>query len=203
MKGLLQHLAGLFFSLGGVGLLLLGVLDSSFLFMPLGNDLLIVALTANHHNRWPYYVVMAAAGSVLGVAITDWVSRKGGEKGLEEQYKGRRLNYLKGKIEKYGGWALGLASLMPPPFPFTPFVIVSAALQYPRVKLLLIVGVCRVIRFSAEAMLALFYGKRIIQMAQEPWVQGVIIALVVVSIGGSIFSIVGWIRKSRRRSAQV
>jgi hypothetical protein len=33
---------------GGVGLLVLGALDSSFLFAPWGNDLLLVALITRH-----------------------------------------------------------------------------------------------------------------------------------------------------------
>jgi hypothetical protein len=42
MSHVLQSLATFFFSLGGFGLLLIGILDSSFLFMPLGNGLLVV-----------------------------------------------------------------------------------------------------------------------------------------------------------------
>jgi len=49
--------------LGGFGLLILGVLDSSFLFMPLGNDLLMVAMTASRHVMLPYYAGMATAGT--------------------------------------------------------------------------------------------------------------------------------------------
>ena len=42
---------------GGVGLLVLGILDSSFLFAPLGNDLLVVAMSAREHSvtRMLYY----------------------------------------------------------------------------------------------------------------------------------------------------
>ena len=75
-------------------MLLLGTLDSSFLFMPLGNDLLVIALTAAHHTRMPYYVAMATAGSVLGVAFTHWGSVKGGEKAIEGDRKGRRILIL-------------------------------------------------------------------------------------------------------------
>ena len=35
------------------------------------------------------------------------------------------------------GQALAIASLVPPPFPFTAFVMAAAALQYPRKRLLL------------------------------------------------------------------
>ena len=200
MKSLLLNLAAFFASLGGFGLLLLGVLDSSFfLFMPLGNDLLIVALTARHHARMPYYALMATAGSVLGCLFTDWVSRKGGEMGLETRVSRRTLGYVKRKVEKNAGPALALASLMPPPFPFTPFVIVAAALQYPRRKLLGIIAVARAIRFLIEGLLAIWFGKRILEMAQEPLVQGTIITVVVISILGSVYSIYSWVQNSRKR----
>src|SRR5487761_2489659 len=100
MHNALRAVAAFFFSLGGPGLLLLGVLDSSFLFMPLGNDLLVVALTAAHHERMLYYVFMATLGSTLGVDFTRWVSAKGGEKSID---KGRRTAYVESKVKQYGG----------------------------------------------------------------------------------------------------
>lgn len=72
---------------GGLGLLAIGALDSSFLFMPFGNDLLLIGLTAHHPARMPYYAGMAALGSMLGSLTIDCVSRKGGEKGLETRAK--------------------------------------------------------------------------------------------------------------------
>jgi len=203
MHELLRSFAHFFFSLGGVGLLLLGVLDSSFLFMPLGNDLLVIALTANHHERVLYYVVMAALGSAGGVAITDWVSRKGGQKSKEASGQSRRIRYIEGKVKNHGALALIAASLMPPPFPFTPFIIVAAALQYPRKKLLGIVAGCRVLRFGVEGWLAIIFGRRIIAMADQPAVQWFIAALVVISMGGSAWSIWNWIRKSRTARGRV
>jgi len=89
MNHVLRALAGFFFSLGGFGLLLLGVLDSSFLFMPLGNDLLVIALSAAHADRMLYYVLMATVGSVAGVDFTRWVSARGGRKGIEGDRKGK------------------------------------------------------------------------------------------------------------------
>ncbi|MDQ2899556.1 MAG: hypothetical protein M3Y07_07120 [Acidobacteriota bacterium] len=199
MKAFLTHLAMFFASLGGFGLLLLGILDSSFLFMPLGNDLLVVALTARSHNRMAYYAFMATVGSVLGCFITDWVSRKGGEKGLEGRVNPRTLKFVEKKIKKKAGPALAIAALMPPPFPFTPFVIVLAALQYHRGKLLGIIAGTRAIRFVGEGFLAIYFGKSILRMAQKPVVQWTIIALVVLSIGGSAYSIYNWVQRSRKR----
>jgi membrane protein YqaA with SNARE-associated domain len=197
MHALLKSLAHFFFSLGGVGLLLLGVLDSSFLFMPLGNDLLVVALTASRHQYVAYYVAMATLGSVAGVAFTDWVSRKGGKKGIEKDGKTRRVRYIERKVQENGGLALAFAALMPPPFPFTPFIIVASALQYPRKKLLAIIAVCRGLRFGIEGWLALVFGRSIIRMGQDPNVQWIIIGLVVISMTGSVWSVWNWVRKSR------
>jgi membrane protein YqaA with SNARE-associated domain len=200
MSHVLRSLAAFFFSLGGFGLLLLGVLDSSFLFMPLGNDLLVIALTAAHRQRMFYYVLMATAGSVIGVAFTHWVSAKGGQKGIEGDKKSRRTAYVERKVKEHGGIAIATAALMPPPFPFTPFIIVAAALQYPRKKMLAIIAGCRALRFAVEGSLALIYGRKIIAMAKSPYVEGFIIALVVISMIGSAWSIYSWIRKSRTRA---
>src|SRR5438477_5125730 len=143
MRGILRQLAVFFFSLGGAGLLLLGALDSSLLFMPFGNDLMVVALTSVHRERMLYYVAMATAGSVAGVAMAHWVSAKGGEMGMERARGSRRVEYVKRKVRERGGIAIATAALMPPPFPFTLFILAAGALQYPRRKMLAIVTLCR------------------------------------------------------------
>jgi membrane protein YqaA with SNARE-associated domain len=196
VHGALWELARWFAHLGGLGLLLLGILDSSFLFMPLGNDLLVVALTASRHQRMAYYAGMAAAGSVIGCFLTDLACRKGGEKGLETRLSGRTIQYVEHKIKNHAGPALAVACILPPPFPFTPFIIVMAALQYPRWKMLGIVAVGRSIRFSVEGALAIFYGPRILEMAKNSVLQQVIIGLVVISIAGSVWSIYKWVKRS-------
>lgn len=201
MGHFLRSLAVFFFSLGGWGLLFLGVLDSSFLFMPLGNDLLVVALTAAHRHRMPYYVVMATVGSVIGVAITHWVAAKGGKEAIEGKYKTKQIAYVEKKVNERGGIAIATAALMPPPFPFTPVIIVAAALQYPRNKMLAIIFGGRLVRFGIEGGLALIYGRGIIHLAESSTVEDFIIALVVISILGSAWSIFSWVRKSRKKSA--
>jgi membrane protein YqaA with SNARE-associated domain len=200
MKHLTGVLLALFWKFGGPGLLVLGILDSSFLFAPLGNDLLVVALTARHRSipGMLYYAAMSTVGSVLGCLLVDVVFRKAGEKGLERHLSQRRLAYVKRKVEANAAWALVLASVAPPPFPFTPFVMAASALQYPRKSLLVITGVARMVRFTALGLLAFLYGKRILKWAEADVVQWVLIGLVVVCVIGSVVSVVGWIRRSRR-----
>lgn len=165
--------------------------------MPLGNDLLVVALTASHHNRMLYYAFMASLGSVIGCLATDYVSRKGGKKGLKENFSGRTYRYVERKIEKNAGPALAMACVLPPPFPFTPFIIAMAAMQYPRWKMMAIVAVGRAVRFTVEGALAMIYGRQILAMAKNPVLQFTIIGLVVISIIGSVWSIYTWIGRAR------
>ncbi len=198
MKAFLYHIAAVLFHLGGFGLLAMGVLDSSFLIMPLGNDLLVVAMSANNHRHMPYYAVMAAAGSVLGVFLIDLVFRTGGEKALQKHVSEKRLAYVRKKVDKEAGWALAFAAIMPPPFPFTPFVAASSALEYPRKKLLSVIAATRLLRFSVEGLLAIWFGKGILNLAKSPAVQYGIIALILASIGASAFSVVRWVRRSKK-----
>ncbi len=68
--------------LGYFGPFVMGICDSSFLFLPFGNDLLVVALTARRHGGYLFYVLSAVCGSTLGVFILDVIARKIGEQGV-------------------------------------------------------------------------------------------------------------------------
>jgi membrane protein YqaA with SNARE-associated domain len=201
MPAFARHLFVFFVHLGGLGQLILGVLDSSFLFMPLGNDLLMVVLSVRNHVWMIYYAAMATIGSVLGCLVTDLLVRKHGEAGLEKYMSRKRLAYVKKKVTHSAGWALTMASLMPPPFPFTPFVAAAAALQYPRKKLLTVIAVTRMIRFTGTGFLAILFGHRILQWGRSPYVQYAVIALIVICVVGSVISVIGWIKRSKSRVA--
>jgi len=200
MKQLAGVLFGWFYGFGGIGLLILGILDSSFLVAPLGNDLLVVALTAQRRSIWwmLYYAGMSTAGSVLGCLLVDLVVRPAGEHGLEKHLPRKRLEYMRAKVTKSGAWALILASIAPPPFPFTPFIIAAAALQYPRRRMLSVVGAVRMVRFTGLGVLALLVGRQILRWGHSEAVQDSIIALIAIAVVGSVFSVTGWIRRSRK-----
>lgn len=186
---------------GGFGLLALGALDSSFLFLPLGNDLLMLGLTATKPRMLLYYAAMATIGSMLGCLLVDWISRKGGEEGLHRVLPPKRIDYVKKRVKNRAGIALALAAILPPPFPFTPFVAGAAAFQYPRKKLFGVLAPMRMLRFSLIGMLAIFYGPGIVKLASNPFVEYGMALLVVIAIVGSAVSIYGWIKRSRTTTA--
>ena len=155
-------------------------------------NLLVVALTAGRHNRVAYYAAMGTAGSVMGSFLTDIVCRKGGEKGLKEKFPGRTFQYVERKIKNNAGPALAVACLIPQPFPFTAFIIVLSALQYPRWRMLGIVTAGRSVRFSIEGVLAIFYERRILEMAKSSLLQEIIGGLIAIPIIGSAWSFTTW-----------
>jgi len=196
LKAIIKHVALLFASMGGIGIFWLGILDASLLFFPLGIDLLVVVLAARHHNRWPYYAAMAALGSVVGCFTTDWVGRKGGEEGLAKFVPKRRLRFFQKRVQASSGVALAVAAAAPPGFPFSVVVLVAAALKYPRAKVLGIVGVFRFVRFSAEGLLAVQFGTKILKVVDSPVFEGVMATVIIASLIGSGWAVWSWRRKT-------
>jgi membrane protein YqaA with SNARE-associated domain len=184
---------------GGVGLLVLGILDSSFLFAPWGNDLLVIALTARHPNtaNMFYYAAMSAVGSVLGCLLVDAAMRPLGAQGLEKHLSAAKFQRVQSKVRGNAGQALAIASLVPPPFPFTAFVMAAAALQYPRKRLIAVVGATRLVRFTLLGVLAMRFGESILKWSKNPVVQGFLAALVILCTAGSLMSVHRWVRRNR------
>src|ERR1700733_4817633 len=110
----------------------------------------------------------------------------------EEIQTGQPPLYHPEMVEKHAGWTLVVVSLLPPPFPFTAFVAAAAAFRYPRYKILGFVGVGRFMRVVIEGALAIHYGRWIIKQAESPLLHHVMIALIVISIVGSVFSFYRW-----------
>jgi hypothetical protein len=95
-----------------------------------------------------------------------------------------------------------VASLLPPPFPFTAIVATAAAFKYPSNKLFSFVGAGRFVRFVIEGALAIHYGRWIIRQARSPILEDVMIALIVISIVASVISVYQWTKKSKHMSQQ-
>ena len=187
-----------FLRMGVFGLFLLSALDSSFLVLPFGNDLLLIALVSSNRGSlvWILYVVVSAIGSVVGVLIVDLLMRKMGEKGLERFVSQKRIEKLKQKLENKAGITVFIATLIPPPFPFTPVVMTASALQSPRGTLLAAVFIGRLVRFGAEAVLALYFGRQVLAFMNSDVVTYFVYALVGIAVVLSTLSILRWLKRS-------
>ncbi len=194
MSRFFRPLLRFLFHLHYFGPFVMGMMDSSFLFLPFGNDLLVVAVVARNHNGWPLYVLSAVCGSAVGVFFLDMVARKAGQAGIKKVAGARRFERLREKFEQYGAWGLVLACLAPPPFPFTMVIAVVSALRYPRLKLLAIVAGSRAVRFLILSFLAIHYGRHIIRLMNTPEFKWTIIVFACLCLVGSVFSVMKWMK---------
>jgi membrane protein YqaA with SNARE-associated domain len=197
MSPTMHHILSFFLHYGVFGLLLLTIADDSFLFLPIGGDLLMVLLVARNHSDFLVYVAAAATGSTIGVFLLDLVCRHGGEAGLKRVVKPRLHAYLKGKMEKHAAVALVISCLAPPPFPFGAAIAVASALQYPRARLLTVVFFARVVRFLLVGWAAIAFGRHILHIANSPeflWFMGGFIVLCLI---GSAIEITHWVYKGK------
>jgi len=196
---MIRQLLAFFLQLGSFGILLVSIADDSFLFLPIGSDLLTVVLVARNHQRLALYVLAGAVGSTIGVFFLDLVCRKGGEAMLTRLVKPKLLGYLKQRMKKHAAMVVIVTCLAPPPFPFGAAIAAASALQYPKLRLLMLVLVARASRYSLVGWAAIYFGRRILRIADSSeflWIMGGFIAFCVI---GSVVSIIQWVRIGRAR----
>src|SRR5271156_6710231 len=178
-----------FITLGGPGLILLGLLDSSVIPIPGSMDAMTIVLSAHQRTWWMYYAVMATIGSVVGAYVTYRLARKRGEKEMHDRLSARNVKKVTETFEKWGFGAIAIPALLPPPMPMVPFVIAAGALQYSTKKFLVAMTLGRMVRYCILAYLGAVYGRQIfaVVLAHGEVTLAVTIALAVVVILGFVF----------------
>ena len=136
MRAFAHWIIALFASPAGV--FVLAALDSTLFFsLPFGIDAAVIILAARLRGLWWIVPLLATAGSVAGAALTFWMGVKIGEQRARTlgaaQAAGPRPR--RGYSES-GAIALAVLDLIPPPFPFTPFVLAAGALEVKRADVL-------------------------------------------------------------------
>lgn len=185
------------FHLGYFGPLVMGVMDSSFLFLPFGNDLIVLGLVAQRRDHASIYVLTAALGSTIGAGLLALVARRFGEEGTRRIVGQRQFDKLCGWIEHRAPIAIFAGALAPPPFPYTIVIAAAAALDYPISRILAVNFVARALRFAILAWLALRYGSTVLRIAQTPAFKWTMVGFVVLCLIGSAFSLYKWFRSHK------
>lgn len=166
-----------------LGVFVLAALDSTLFFSwPFGIDTVVVVLAAREETYAWIVPIIASAGSLVGAALTFWMGRKIGDKGLERYIPERRLKGVRDRISNSGAIALGALDLIPPPFPFTPFVLAAGALEVDTRLFFITLAGARLLRFGAEAALAAMYGKSILRWLESDLVENIVLGCIVVAV---------------------
>jgi membrane protein YqaA with SNARE-associated domain len=203
MRSFTKWILGLFAS--PIGVFVLAALDSTLFFsLPFGIDAVVIILAARMHGMWWLVAVLASLGSIAGASITFWMGVKAGEKGLDRFASEKRLKRIRERIQKSGAIALAVLDLIPPPFPFTVFVLAAGALEVKPTMFFGTLAVCRLLRFGVEAALAQRYGRTILAWMDSDVFRDVIMVLIVLAFALtalSIFRLVKSTRPQGRRAA--
>jgi len=186
-----------------IGVVVLAALDSTLFFsLPFGIDAAVIILAARMHSLWWIVALLATLGSVAGAALTFWMGVKVGESGLDRFVPERRLETIRSRIRDKGAVALAILDLIPPPFPFTPFVLAAGALEVSARTFFVTLATCRIFRFGVEAGLAALYGKSIVAWLDSDLFRDIISFLIVIAAVLTTISIVKIVRTSGRRPAR-
>jgi membrane protein YqaA with SNARE-associated domain len=187
--------------LGGIGLVLLGFADNSPLPLPGSMDALTIILSAHERSWWPYYAIMATIGGVAGGYMTFVMGRKGGNEALEKKLQKKKIDKIFKSFEKYGFWSLFIPGLLPPPVPYSPFLLAAGALNYSPRKFFVAVGLARAIRYTALAYLGSMYSKQIFGFFHEYYKPLFWILIGLAIVGGG--ALIWWTVKRKREGKPV
>lgn len=188
-------------SIGGPGLFIIAFLDSSFLSFPEINDLLIVLMVIRHPERMIYYASMATLGSIAGCLALYFVGRKGGQALVRKRFSGGNIEWGMNIMRKYGGMALLVPALLPPPAPFKIFVLLAGVASIPLRTFVIAIAVGRGVRYFGEGILAVLWGEQAMAFIHENGRTVAIAFGVAALIGGVAYMIwKGWKGKSATRT---
>ena len=169
--------------LGGVGLFVIALLDSSFLSFPQVNDILIIVLSTKYPARMPYYAGMTTIGSLIGCFGLYFVARRGGEAFMRKRLKGRYVDRAIALYQRYGLLAVVVPALLPPPVPFKLFVLMAGAAAVSPIKFGLAILIGRGIRYFGQGYLAVLYGEKAAEFMKQYGAQiGIGLAIVAIVI---------------------
>jgi len=185
----------LVFHLGGPGLVVLGLLDNSFIPTPAAQDFVTALLSASDPEWWAYYALMATVGAILGGFLTFRLGRKGGEAAMEGRISRRKVETVTRRFRSWGWGAVFFPAILPPPFPASPFFFAAGALKYPLKKYLALLTVGRSLRYLVVAYLASTFGRRVLRYFRHSETL-LLITIILLVAAGLIFTL-WFLRKNR------
>lgn len=201
MKEVLLKIQGWFLALtdplGGWALLLIALVDSSFLSLPEVNDILIVTKSIQSPHRMLFYCSMTTIGSILGCMVLYLAGRKGGEVLARKKLAPRQFERIGGWYRRYGILAVIIPSVLPPPTPFKIFVLSASIFKVSPAKFLLAITLGRGFRYFLQGYLAVRYGQQALFYMKHhyPTIAWSILALLV--SGGLIVLLVRRFRRAQ------
>jgi membrane protein YqaA with SNARE-associated domain len=199
IKGIGRWLADLgewLMAFGAFGLFAISFLDSAMVPLPSGPDVIMIALSALDPAWMPVYALAATVGSTIGCTLLYLAARRGGERVLRRVNPARREK-IENLLGRYDMLAVMVPAVMPPPFPFKPFVLSAGVFKLKTSRFVAAIFIGRAARFLIEGWLAIRFGKDAERMIRQHGIKALIAlgAILVISLAFKFY------RKRSRRAA--
>ena len=196
IKSSLENLLEWLKALGPLGLFGISLIDSAGIPLPGGPDLVMILLSANKPALMPVYALAATAGSAIGCTLLYLVARRAGIAALKRISPEKR-DRIENALGRYDLIAVMVPAILPPPFPFKPFVLGAGVFRLTTWRFITAVFIGRAVRFLIEGWLAIEFGEdAAVIIKQNGW-----IVLAAVALGAACFFIVRFLRARRLRRA--
>ena len=152
-------------SFGLVGLLLVSIVDSSFIPLPIPGvtDIMVVILAAQHSNMF-LLVGLATVGSALGGLFSHSVGQAGGMALIEKHVSKKMFSRVQKWMEHHAVLSVALPAVLPPPMPLAPFVLAAGALKMSRRKFMISFTASRFLRHCAAAAIGIYFGSGVLRL---------------------------------------
>lgn len=187
--------------MGGFGLLLLAMGDSSVLSIPEGNDLLIAVKSM--HASWTlmsYYVAMTVLGSSIGCTLLYAMGRRGSS-WFVRRFDPKRIEDIGRLYSRRGIWTLFVPTILPPPMPFKVVVLSAGIFRVPYKRFILTILAGRTVRYGTWGVLAVLYGAAVRTfIIDNAKIVGSVLSLLLLA-ALAVALLVAWRRRRRRAAA--
>ena len=187
MGRFVQGIQALAMSMGAPGIFLVAFLDSSILSLPEIADLLIIYMVTKRPSLFLLYVGSATIGSLVGCLVLYFVGKKGGAALVHKRFDSAAVGRTLDAFRRHGVMAVLVPSILPPPAPFKPFVLLAgvADISVGRFTAAILIG--RGARYSLEGLLALWYGERALAFMRDHGIQVAIAAIALLVVGFLVY----------------
>jgi membrane protein YqaA with SNARE-associated domain len=183
IKSALQGLGEWLIAFGALGLFAISLLDSAFVPLPSGPDLIMILLTIKSPAWMPLYALAATAGSTAGCTLLYLVARRAGATALRRLSPERR-DRIENLLGRYDMLAVMVPAVLPPPFPFKPFILGAGVFKLSLKRFVAAIFIGRAARYLIEGWLAIQFGEEATNIIQRHGLKvlAAVAAIIVVSL---------------------
>ena len=158
IKTSLENFGAWLKTLGPGGLFTISLVDSAGVPLPGGPDAVMIFLSAERPWLMPLYAFAATAGSTIGCTLMYLAARRAGVMALK-RVSAERRERIENLLGRYDMLAIMVPAVLPPPFPFKPFVLSAGVFKLKIARFVAAVFMGRAARFLIEGWLAVELGE--------------------------------------------